>query len=460
MKCKGEMTVIGNDGNRKRYAVRRQCAALFTAGMMLAGSFAALPLQAKETEETTIVPYVQTGSVSENEARSTREDTKDEGEKQESSDSDNESAKKEPPVITAQPEDVCVEAGDCAYFNVSAVGENLTYQWFVDKGDGSGFQKIMGAEASLYRVMVFDGAMNGYVYKCRVSEKISSGQPGSQESGGSNGQENSENYTESRAAKLTIFYRIVGGAHSVWVKSSGRGLVFQGSGAYSKLNGVSVDGSRITAGEYNKGGSQTLFTEITLLRSYLETLAEGEHELEIVWEDGSAKTSFHITPPAANLPAESSGLGRSGDDAAGSSRAAGTTSAAGDAAAIMAGGQEEASKMADENAEEAKKAEEESGQISENTIDVSVSENTASDILGKAGIHADMQGDMTVTPGKRRTSRRASDFEKRPVQLAGMSQTVDQYAKKLCIVVILISITGIISGLIAYKLHDVEGGKK
>lgn len=460
MKCKGEMTVIGNDGNRKRYAVRRQCAALFTAGMMLAGSFAALPLQAKETEETTIVPYVQTGSVSENEARSTREDTKDEGEKQESSDSDNESAKKEPPVITAQPEDVCVEAGDCAYFNVSAVGENLTYQWFVDKGDGSGFQKIMGAEASLYRVMVFDGAMNGYVYKCRVSEKISSGQPGSQESGGSNGQENSENYTESRAAKLTIFYRIVGGAHSVWVKSSGRGLVFQGSGAYSKLNGVSVDGSRITAGEYNKGGSQTLFTEITLLRSYLETLAEGEHELEIVWEDGSAKTSFHITPPAANLPAESSGLGRSGDDAAGSSRAAGTTSAAGDAAAIMAGGQEEASKMADENAEEAKKAEEESGQISENTTDASVSENTAADILGKAGIHADMQGDMTVTPGKRRTSRRASDFEKRPVQLAGMSQTVDQYAKKLCIVVILISITGIISGLIAYKLHDVEGGKK
>lgn len=460
MKCKGEMTVIGNDGNRKRYAVRRQCAALFTAGMMLAGLFAALPLQAKETEETTIVPYVQTGSVSENEARSTREDTKDEGEKQESSDSDNESAKKEPPVITAQPEDVCVEAGDCAYFNVSAVGENLTYQWFVDKGDGSGFQKIMGAEASLYRVMVFDGAMNGYVYKCRVSEKISSGQPGSQESGGSNGQENSENYTESRAAKLTIFYRIVGGAHSVWVKSSGRGLVFQGSGAYSKLNGVSVDGSRITAGEYNKGGSQTLFTEITLLRSYLETLAEGEHELEIVWEDGSAKTSFHITPPAANLPAESSGLGRSGDDAAGSSRAAGTTSAAGDAAAIMAGGQEEASKMADENAEEAKKAEEESGQISENTTDASVSENTAADILGKAGIHADMQGDMTVTPGKRRTSRRASDFEKRPVQLAGMSQTVDQYAKKLCIVVILISITGIISGLIAYKLHDVEGGKK
>lgn len=465
MKCKGEMTVIGNDGNRKRYAVRRQCAALFTAGMMLAGLFAALPLQAKETAETTIVPYAQEESVSGNDVPDFSEEAQRETSNETQSDKKQdkkaaEQPKKTQPTITAQPEDVCVEAGDCAYFNVSAVGEDLTYQWFVDKGDGSGFQKIMGAEASLYRVMVFDGEMNGYAYKCRVSEKISSGQPGSQESDGNNVQENSENYTESRAAKLTIFYRIVGGARSVWVKSSGRGLVFQGSGAYSKLNGVSVDGSRITAGEYNKGGSQTLFTEITLLRSYLETLAEGEHELEIVWEDGSAKTSFHITPPAANLPAESSGLGRPGGDAAGSSRAAGTTSAAGDAAAIMAGGQEEASKMADENAEEAEKAEEESGQISENTTDVSVSENTAADILGKAGIHADMQGDMTVTPGKRRTSRRASDFEKRPVQLAGMSQTVDQYAKKLCIVVILISITGIISGLIAYKLHDVEGGKK
>lgn len=446
MKRKGEMTVMGNVGKGNDYIVIRGCVALLTVGMMLAGSFA-VPLQAKEAAETTIAPYAQTGSVSENEARSTQEDTTDEREKQESSDDNNKLVKKEPPVITAQPEDVQVEAGGYASFHVSAVsadGGNLYFQWLVDQGDGSGFQEVKGANEELYQVMVFDGSMNGYHYKCKVK------------CGEKDAKDSQNNCVISDVAKLTIFYRIVGGARSVWVKSSGSGLVFQGSGIYSKLNGVSVDGSRITAEAYNKGGSQTLFTEITLLRSYLETLAEGEHELEIVWEDGSAKTSFHIAPPAANLPAESSGLGRPGDDAAGSSRAAGTTSAAGEGTAIMAGGKEE-TKMADEKAE---KAEEESGQISENTTDASVSENTAADILGKAGIHADMQGDMTVTPGVRRTSGRVSDFEKRPMQLAGMSKTVGQYAGKLCMAVILISITGIISGLIACKLHDVEGGKK
>lgn len=49
------------------------------------------------------------------------------------------------PIITSQPEDARVEAGDCAYFNVSAVGKNLSYQWYVDKGDGAGFRKINGA---------------------------------------------------------------------------------------------------------------------------------------------------------------------------------------------------------------------------------------------------------------------------------------------------------------------------
>lgn len=466
MKCKEEMTVTGNDGSGKRYAVKRKCVALLEAGMLLAGLFTALPLQAKEAGESASEPYAQEGSLSGNDAEAPQEGTSDETASEEMQEGNPaEQQKQIPPTITSQPEDVCVEAGDCAYFNVSAAGKDLTYQWFVDKGNGSGFQKIMGAETSLYRVMVFDGSMNGYAYKCRVTGKTGSGQPDSQGNDGNDKQENGENYTESRAAKLTVYYRIVGGARSVWVKSSGRGLAFQGSGAYAKFSGVSVDGSRITAGEYNKGGSQTPFTKITLLRSYLETLAEGEHELEIVWEDGSAKTSFHIEPPAANLPAESSGLGRPGDDAAGSSRAAGTTSAAGDAAAIMAGGKEEASKIADEKAE---KAQEEPGRISENATAASVSENTpkpfpgtAADVLGKAGILADLQEEkLTVTRGERRTENLPSDFEKSPVRFAAMSDTVNRYAQTICMAVILISVVGLASGFLVYSLRDAEGNKK
>lgn len=170
--------------------------------------------------------------------------------------------------------------------------------------------------------MVFDGAMNGFAYKCRVecNSENSKGSDGDskEQSGEEDNEEPDENYVESRAARLTIFYRIVGGARSVWVKSSGRGLVFQGSGPYSRFSGVNVDENRIGADGFNKGGSQTPFTEVTLLRSYLETLTEGEHELELVWSDGTAKTSFRIEPPAANLPADATGLGRTGADTEGS----------------------------------------------------------------------------------------------------------------------------------------------
>lgn len=460
----------------RQCVIRKKCRVILIAGMMLAELFAVPPIQARGAA---FEPYAQEGSVSDNDmsdlSEEVQEQTSEETTSKESQDrssaqqesQDGSSAPQEQtlPIITAQPEDVCVEAGDCAYFNVSAVGENLTYQWFVDKGNGSGFQKIMGAEDSLYRVMVFDGAMNGYLYKCRVREKTGNGQENG--TGETEKRTDEKDYTETRAAILTVVYRIVGGARSVWVKSSGRGLVFQGSGAYSKFSGVSVDGSRITAGEYNKGGSQTPFTEITLLRSYLETLAEGEHELEIVWEDSSAKTSFHIEAPASELPAGASGLGRPGDEEApGSSRAAGTTSAAGDAAAVMTGGEKEGGPGMEDGI--AEKAEKEPGRISENTTDASVSENTvtassgtAADVLEKAGILADLQEDkLTVTRGERRTESLPSDFKKNPVRFAAMSEKINRYARSVCMAVIVISVVGIAVGFLAYRLHDVEGNER
>lgn len=341
-----------------------------------------------------------------------------------------------PPHIDSEPEDVQVEAGGYASFGVSVSGEELTYQWLVDKGDGSGFRKVEGAVSELYRVMVLDGSMNGYEYKCEVCNRAGS--------------------VKSRSARLTVVYRILGGARSNWVKSSGSGLVFQGSGAYREFSGVSVDGSRISASEYSKGGSQTPFTEITLLRSYLETLSEGDHEVEIVWSDGSAKTSFCIVAPAADLPADRSGLGMAGTGTAGSSRAPGTTAAATDGAAGSSGmadstgagkGQAES---ADRDGEEA-----DSGQISENALDESLSENTVEssrdkveNIFPKSDIPTGRPKEMTVIPGRRRMEAHSSDYEKSPMQLARMSETVNQYAGTVCLAVILISAAGIASGII------------
>ncbi len=460
--------------------------AVLAAGMMLAGSFAVLPLQARETSDVGVVPYTQEGSPSEsmsdNDARTeplpepmSDDDAQTEPSPEPMSDNDarteplpepmpdddaaaeaspepnksEEREKEEPPRITAEPEDATVEAGDYASFSVSASGEDLSYQWLVDKGDGSGFQKVKGAVFELYRVMVFDGSMNGYEYMCEVKR--------------------GKEVVRSRAARLTIFYRIVGGARAVWVKSSGRGLVFQGSGAYSRFSGVSVDGNRITAGEYNKGGSQTPFTEITLLRAYLETLSEGDHEMEIIWSDGTAKTSFRIEPPAGNLPAGSSGLGRVGADTEGSSRAAGTTTAVKDAAAAAAAADKGKEEEKGKGKEEEKEKEESApARISGNTLDGSLSDNTvkpptctAADILHDSGVMAPPGEDkMTVTPGVRRTREHSPDHEREPVQLAVMSEMVDQYAGTICMAVILISAAGIGSGLLAYRLHDSEGRKR
>ena len=441
-----------------------KCAALFAAVLVLSEFFAVLPLQAREMGNADPAPYEQEKTVSDNDTEPDPKPENTEGKTPGDTPEDEPQTPGQevpaekttrPPAITSEPEDVQVEAGGYASFNVSATGEELTYQWLVDRGDGSGFQVIAGADKELYQVMVFDGSMNGYMYKCKVK------------SGDKSKEDSDENCVRSRAAKLTIYYRIVGGAQSVWVRSSGRGLVFQGSGAYAKLSGVSVDGSRITAGEYNKGGSQTPFTEITLLRSYLETLAEGDHEVEIVWSDGSARTSFRIEPPATNLPAESSGLGRTDGAAAGSSRAAGTTAAAKAAGAAAAGVTDarQAEKTAAADRTEKEKAG--AGGVSDNTLDESLSENTAkpsagkmADVLPSAGISAVMPGEeMAVTPGERRTERITSDFEKSPVRFAAMSEEANRYAQKICMALILISAAGIASGLLAYRLHDVEGKK-
>lgn len=489
MCCKKRIAIEKKGKGKRKYAAVRRLATTLAVGILFAGFCAVLPLQAEEEARPDSSSYVQgEESMSGNDAA--QEDTpitdadnpaeSDESQQdapnpndentpspeqtpKDPQDSDSPKKKgKNKPTITSQPENVRVEAGDCAYFNVSAVGKKLSYQWYVDKGDGKGFRQVNGANEALYRVMVFDGSMNGYIYKCRVEcnseNNTASNSESKKQSGEEDSEEPDENYVESRAARLTVFYKIVGGARGVWVKSSGRGLVFQGSGPYSRFSGVNVDESRIGAEGFNKGGSQTPFTEVTLLRSYLETLAEGEHELELVWTDGAAKTSFRIEAPAADLSADATGLGRTGTDTEGSSRAAGKTSAVRDAAAAEAmenGRDEEKSSPADRG----RGGENETAQISGNTTEASVSEHagkssqgTAADVLSSAGIFADGQGEeMTVTPGERRT-RAHTDYERSSVWLAAMAGTQNHYARTVCMAVTLISAAGIIVGLLVYRL--------
>ena len=93
------------------------------------------------------------------------------------------------------------------------------------------------------------------------------------------------------AVNATEGYEILDGANSSWEQNSDGSLSIRGSGAFSKFVGVKVEGTLVDAKNYTvKEGS----TIITLKASYLNTLSEGTHTVEILWTDGSANTTFTI----------------------------------------------------------------------------------------------------------------------------------------------------------------------
>ena len=78
------------------------------------------------------------------------------------------------PVITSQPQDITVKAGETATFTVVATGTGLTYQWERDKGKG--FEKwggINGKSASFTTGVLSKGG-NGFQYRCIVSNSAGS----------------------------------------------------------------------------------------------------------------------------------------------------------------------------------------------------------------------------------------------------------------------------------------------
>ena len=93
------------------------------------------------------------------------------------------------------------------------------------------------------------------------------------------------------AVNATEGYEILDGANSSWEQNSDGSLSIRGSGAFSKFVGVKVEGTLVDAKNYTvKEGS----TIITLKASYLNTLSEETHTVEILWTDGSASTNFTI----------------------------------------------------------------------------------------------------------------------------------------------------------------------
>lgn len=78
------------------------------------------------------------------------------------------------PVITSQPQDITVKAGETATFTVVATGTGLTYQW--ERDTGRGFKEwggINGKSAS-YTTGVLSEECNDFKYRCIVSNSAGS----------------------------------------------------------------------------------------------------------------------------------------------------------------------------------------------------------------------------------------------------------------------------------------------
>ena len=186
------------------------------------------------------------------------------------------------PSITTQPGNATVKIGETATFTIAASGDNLTYQWQINRNNGKGFVDITGADKASYTTGVADMLCNGYKYQCVIS--------------------NSAGSVTTNAATLTVTesttpspdpvsYKILDGANSSWTENTDGSLSIRGNGEMEKFQNVKVDGKIIDKKNYTVTKGSTI---ITLKADYLKTLATGDHTFEIVWTDGSATTKFTV----------------------------------------------------------------------------------------------------------------------------------------------------------------------
>lgn len=72
--------------------------------------------------------------------------------------------------ITTQPADQYVVVGQQATFSISATGDGLTYQWYINRNDGSGWQALSGKTGTSHTNTPVTPKNNGYQYSCLVTD--------------------------------------------------------------------------------------------------------------------------------------------------------------------------------------------------------------------------------------------------------------------------------------------------
>ena len=105
-------------------------------------------------------------------------------------------------------------------------------------------------------------------------------------------------------------YKIINGAKSTWNGSTTEGLTIRGDGDFAKFAGVRVDGNWIPSVHYEAKSGSTI---VTLKPSYLASLSEGEHTVDIMWIDDSASTTFTVAANTAAAQPELDSVPKTGE---------------------------------------------------------------------------------------------------------------------------------------------------
>lgn len=89
------------------------------------------------------------------------------------------------------------------------------------------------------------------------------------------------------------FYVVTSGANSSYDKASGKGLTIKVDGEYALFEELKIDGKLVDEKNYTVSEGSTV---ITFTAAYLNTLADGSHDIEVLYTDGkSAKTSIKLS---------------------------------------------------------------------------------------------------------------------------------------------------------------------
>ena len=184
--------------------------------------------------------------------------------------------KPEPPVITLQPTDKSVNAGETVVFKTAVTGTNLAYQWQVDRNDKKGWVNISRAESTELKLKSVEQSQDGFRYRCIIS--------------------NSAGSVTSNEVKLTVVpvkveYKVSEGADSTFTIDVDENLTIRVDAELSRFTGVEMDGWAVDPANYTSWSGSTY---VKFTKDFMNTQVVGTHTIRILFNDGYATTTVTI----------------------------------------------------------------------------------------------------------------------------------------------------------------------